>query len=125
MIEELSPDTLALERFIQLVASKWTLLILRELYSSENGTRRFGELRRRLPAISAKTLTERLRALEEQGIVSRTVYSEVPLHVEYCLTEHGQRLQGVFKAVKTWVRAEGSAPTQDQPWQTSMERKRA
>jgi len=68
-----------IERTLEILESKWTLLLLRELFS---GVKRFGELRRSLRPISPKTLTDRLRLLEEQGIVTRTVYSEVPLHVD-------------------------------------------
>jgi DNA-binding HxlR family transcriptional regulator len=82
------------------------LLILRELFSSDSGFKRLGELRRQLHSISPKTLTDRLRTLEAQGIVSQTVYSEVPLHVEYRLTERGQRLRPIFAAMKEWVRSE-------------------
>lgn len=110
MIQDVSADALALERLLETFASKWTLLILRELFRSESGIKRFGELRRQLHSISPKTLTDRLRALEAQGIVSRTVYSEVPLHVEYQLTERGQRLRPIFEAMKAWVRSEDAEP---------------
>jgi len=52
--------------------------------------------------------------LEEQGIVTRTIYSEVPLHVEYHLTERGQRLQPIFAAMSAWARAEYPCPNQAQ-----------
>jgi len=106
MAQEVSTTTPALEQFLETFSTKWTVLILRELFKNDTGIKRFGELRRQLPAISPKTLTDRLRALEAQGIVSRTVYSEVPLHVEYRLTERGQRLRPVFKAIKEWVHSE-------------------
>jgi DNA-binding HxlR family transcriptional regulator len=69
------------------------LLLLFELF---NGTQRFGELRRKLQPISPKTLTDRLRLLEEKGIVTRTLYPGVPLHVEYELTESGQGAEKVL-----------------------------
>ncbi|WP_230873793.1 winged helix-turn-helix transcriptional regulator [Paenibacillus woosongensis] len=73
-----------------------------------NGTKRFGELRRRLHPISPKTLTDRLRLLEEKGIVTRTLYPGVPLHVQYDLTESGQGLQPIFTAMWTWNQQYGS-----------------
>lgn len=111
MAQDVSTNALALERFLETFSGKWTLLILRELFSSDSGSKRFGELRRQLHSISPKTLTDRLRALEAQGIVSRTVYSEVPLHVEYRLTERGQRLRPIFAAMKEWVRSEDADPS--------------
>ena len=110
MAQNMSADALALERLLEILASKWTLHILRELIKSESGVIRFGELRRQLDSISPKTLTDRLRTLEEEGIVSRTVFSEVPLHVEYRLTERGQRLRPVFRAIKAWARSEDVEP---------------
>lgn len=83
----------AIEPILKILDGKWNLLLLRELF---NGTKRFGELRRTLHPISPKTLTDRLRMLEENGIVTRTLYPGVPLHVEYELTERGQGLQPIF-----------------------------
>jgi DNA-binding HxlR family transcriptional regulator len=90
----------SIEPVLEILEGKWTLLLLRDLF---NGIKRFGELRRSLHPISPKTLTDRLRLLEEQGIVTRTIYSEVPLHVEYQLTELGQRLQSIFVAMNAWA----------------------
>lgn len=94
-------------RAVEVLEGKWTILILRDLFS---GITRFGELRRSLAPISPKTLADRLRLLEEQGIVTRTIYSEVPLHVEYKLTERGQRLRPIFEAMTTWVLTEEADP---------------
>ena len=113
MAQKVSTTVPALEQFLETLSTKWTVLILRELFTSESGIKRFGELRRQLPSISPKTLTDRLRTLEVQGIVSRKIYSEVPLHVEYQLTERGQRLRPVFKAIKEWVHSEDSEPLED------------
>jgi DNA-binding HxlR family transcriptional regulator len=93
----------ALEYTLDILEGKWTILILRDLAS---GVKRFGELRRTLHPISPKTLTDRLRMLEEQGIVMRTIYSEVPLHVEYELTARGRSLEPIFDAMKTWARSQ-------------------
>ncbi len=90
----------AIEPILELLEGKWTLLILRGLF---NGLKRFGELRRALDPISPKTLTDRLRLLEEKGIVTRKLFSEVPLHVEYELTERGQGLQPIFAAMRAWA----------------------
>lgn len=86
-------------RALAVIGGKWTMLILRELYV---GTRRFGELRAALAGISPKTLTERLRILEQQGIVSRTVYPEVPPRVEYSLTGRGRTLGPIIEAMREW-----------------------
>ncbi len=98
MIDSTCPDSI--EPVLEMLEGKWTLLILRDLF---NGIKRFGEMRRSLHPISPKTLTDRLRMLEEQGIVTRTIFSEVPLHVEYELTVRGQRLQPIFAAMRTWA----------------------
>jgi DNA-binding HxlR family transcriptional regulator len=94
----------SIEPILEILEGKWTLQLLRDLF---NGIKRFGELRRSLHPISPKTLTDRLRLLEEQGIVTRTIYSEVPLHVEYQLTERGKRLQPIFAAMSVWAQSEG------------------
>jgi DNA-binding HxlR family transcriptional regulator len=101
----------SIEPILEILEGKWTLLLLRDLF---NGIKRFGELRRSLHPISPKTLTDRLRMLEEQGIVTRTIYSEVPLHVEYQLTERGQRLQPIFAAMMAWAQSEDSGPKNEQ-----------
>jgi DNA-binding HxlR family transcriptional regulator len=88
-----------IERTLDILDSKWTALLLRDLLL---GTRRFGELRRSLRGISPKTLTDRLRALEEQGLVQRTIYPEVPPRVEYALTDYGQTLRPVLEAMAVW-----------------------
>ena len=94
-----------IESLLEILDGKWTLLLLHHLF---NGVKRFGALRRTLHPISPKTLTDRLRLLEERGIVTRTIYSEVPLHVEYQLTERGRRLEPVFLAMRVWVQTEDS-----------------
>ncbi|MFL5805523.1 MAG: winged helix-turn-helix transcriptional regulator [Roseiflexaceae bacterium] len=88
-----------IERAADVLSGKWTLLILRELFT---GTQRFGTLRAALPGISPKTLTERLRILEEQGILRRTIYPEIPPRVEYTLTDLGQTLAPIIAAMRAW-----------------------
>lgn len=103
MMDQSCPGTV--EPILEILDSKWMLLLLFELF---NGTRRFGELRRKLQPISPKTLTDRLRLLEEKGLVTRTLYPGVPLHVEYELTESGKGLQPVFAAMWTWTQQFGA-----------------
>ena len=66
------------------------------------GKKRFGELQRALPGISPKTLSLRLHELERDGIITKKVYAEIPLHVEYSLTEKGKSLRGVFRSLENW-----------------------
>ena len=84
---------------ISLLGSKWKLLILRELFK---GMRRFGELSRNVPGISQKMLTQQLRQMEEDGLVSRKIYPEVPPRVEYSLTAIGTSLKPVLDAMHKW-----------------------
>ena len=87
------------ERTADVIGGKWTTLILRELLKE---TRRFGELRAALTGISPKTLTDRLRELEDCGVLKRTVYPEVPPRVEYTLTEKGEALRDIVDAMAAW-----------------------
>jgi DNA-binding HxlR family transcriptional regulator len=87
------------ERTLQVLDGKWTTLVVRELLT---GPKRFGELRTALGAPSAKTLTDRLRALEHQGVLTRTVYAEIPPRVVYELTAKGRSLQDVLYAMLRW-----------------------
>ena len=80
-----------------LIANKWKIIILRELLT---GTKRYNELTRSVVGISSKVLTENLRDLEKDGIISRVVYPEVPPKVEYSLTEKGEDLKEVIEAMK-------------------------
>jgi DNA-binding HxlR family transcriptional regulator len=88
-------------RTLQVLDGKWTTLIVRDLLT---GPKRFSELRAALDNVSAKTLTDRLRALEHQGILTRTVHAEIPPRVVYKLTEQGQSLQSVLYAMLQWGR---------------------
>ncbi|MDP2932390.1 MAG: helix-turn-helix domain-containing protein [Chloroflexota bacterium] len=88
-----------IEKTLRVIGGKWTILILRDLFS---GTRRFGELQRSLHGISPKTLSERLRQLEAQGIIRRMIYPEIPPRVEYSLTEKGESLQAILDVMRTW-----------------------
>ncbi len=88
-------------RTAQIISGKWTLLIIRDLTT---GKKRFSELERSLDGISPKTLSERLVALEREGVLSRRTYAEVPPRVEYSLTEKGQALAGVIEEMRHYGR---------------------
>ena len=83
------------------VADKWTLLLIEAL--EDAGARRFSELARAVPGISQKMLTQTLRAMEREGLVTRTIFPEVPPRVEYCLTELGHELAEALCGVWTWA----------------------
>lgn len=84
---------------MMLIGEKWKVLILRDLME---GTRRFGELKKSVGAISQKVLTQNLRAMEEDGLLTRKVYAEVPPRVEYTLTERGYSLRPILNAMYDW-----------------------
>lgn len=81
---------------VDLLDNKWSILVLRELFG---GTRRTHQLLAALPGISTKTLTQRLRELEAQGLIDRHIYAEIPPHVEYSLTPKGRQIQPVMLAL--------------------------
>ena len=81
------------------IGGRWSLIVLYWLCS---GTRRFNELRRLMPAISAKVMAGTLRDLERAGLLERTVYPEVPPRVEYALSAHGRSVEPVVEAVRVW-----------------------
>ena len=97
-------------RTADIVCGKWTLLLVRDL---AEGRSRFCELERSLNGISPRTLSLRLRALEEEGIVERQTYAEVPPRVEYSLTEKGRALVPIIDSMReygrTWLHAECQA----------------
>ena len=82
---------------VQLIGSKWKLLILRNLLVRPW---RFNELRKGLDGISQKVLTDSLRSMEEDGIITRTVYPEVPPRVEYALSELGESMRPIIKSME-------------------------
>jgi DNA-binding HxlR family transcriptional regulator len=99
-------------RTAEIVSGKWTLLVIRDL---AEGNQRFCELERSLEGISPRTLSLRLRALEEHGIVERNTYPEVPPRVEYALTDKGRALVPLIEDMRSyghrWLpREEGSRP---------------
>ena len=82
-----------------LISDKWKVLVIRDLLP---GTKRFGELKRSLGTVSQKVLTAQLRQMEDSGLLTRTVYPEVPPRVEYTLTELGYSLKPVLDAMQSW-----------------------
>ncbi len=92
-------DTCPVCKTAEIVCGKWTLLLIRDL---SEGRSRFCELERSLQGISPRTLSLRLRALEEEGIVERETYPEVPPRVEYQLTEKGRALMPIIDGMRTY-----------------------
>ena len=100
-------------RTAEIVCGKWTLLVIRDL---ADGRSRFCELERSLKGISPRTLSLRLRVLEEEGIVARRTFPEVPPRVEYALTEKGRALVPIIDSMRSygsaWLGAAGSCAEQ-------------
>jgi DNA-binding HxlR family transcriptional regulator len=86
-------------RTLKIIGSKWTMLLIHNLFE---GKKRFGELQRELDGISPKTLSQRLQELEQENIITKTIFPEVPPHVEYNLTDKGHSLKNIFDAMATW-----------------------
>jgi DNA-binding HxlR family transcriptional regulator len=107
----LSNSTCPVCRTAEVVCGKWTLLLIRDL---ADGSSRFCELERSLEGISPRTLSLRLRALEEEGIVERHTFPEVPPRVEYALTEKGEALVPLIDDMRKygtlWLLAEDAEP---------------
>ncbi|PIP04137.1 MAG: MarR family transcriptional regulator [Candidatus Yonathbacteria bacterium CG_4_10_14_3_um_filter_47_65] len=88
-----------IESTLNVIGKKWAILIIRDLL---NGKKRFGELARSLFEISPRTLSARLVELEKYGIIERKVFPEVPLHVEYSLTQKGHELRLILEQMRKW-----------------------
>lgn len=88
------------ETTLTMIGNKWKVIILRDLIL--NGVMRFGELKKSVGSISQKVLTSNLREMEEDGLVKRTVYPEVPPRVEYELTPLGNTLKPVLDSLWSW-----------------------
>lgn len=104
------PYVCGIDAALDVVSGKWKGLILWELEAGR--VRRFAELRRGLPGVSEKMLTQHLREMEEDGLVHREVYAQVPPRVEYSLTDHGRTLNQALGPLAAWgtgrIRREGS-----------------
>ena len=87
------------ETTLTLISDKWKVLILRDLLP---GTKRFGELKKSVGNVSQKVLTAQLRQMEDSGLLTRTVYPEVPPRVEYTLTELGYSLKPILDPMWNW-----------------------
>jgi DNA-binding HxlR family transcriptional regulator len=109
-------ETCPVCRTAEIVCGKWTLLLVRDL---AEGRSRFCELERSLAGISPRTLSLRLRGLEEEGIVLRHTYPEVPPRVEYALTEKGRALLPLIDDMRSygsrWLCEDAPAPASPQP----------
>jgi DNA-binding HxlR family transcriptional regulator len=95
----MTPETCPVVATARIVSGKWTLVLLRDLAS---GSRRFSELERSLGGISPRTLSTRLKALEEEGIVERTAHGGVPPRVDYALTDKGRHLVPIVEAMREY-----------------------
>ena len=87
------------ETTLTLIGDKWKVLILRDLMP---GTKRFGELKKSIGTVSQKVLTAQLRDMEANRLVRREVYAEVPPRVEYSLSELGESMRPIIKAMEQW-----------------------
>ncbi len=87
-LQRVLPTECPMTAALNAVGGKWSLICL---FWLDSGTRRFNELRRLMPDISHKVLAATLRHLEQEGLISRKVYAEVPPRVEYCISNHGER----------------------------------
>ncbi len=92
-------DYCATEMALEIIGGKWKLVILYNLFE---GTKRFGELRRAMPNVTQRMLTRQLRELEEDGLVRRKVYTQVPPKVEYSLTDTGESLESIVRQIDEW-----------------------
>ena len=90
------------ETTLTLISDKWKVLILRDLMP---GTKRFGELKKSIGTVTQKVLTAQLRQMEASGLLTRTVFAEVPPRVEYTLTDLGRSLRPVLDAMEAWGKA--------------------
>src|SRR5947199_6151018 len=98
-LDSLDNSICPVARTARIISGKWTLLIIRDLAS---GVKRFNQLERSLHGISPKTLSERLRSLEEEGIIIRQTFAEVPPRVEYSLTTKGRDLSIVIESMRSY-----------------------
>lgn len=109
-IEPLAPDPSTqcpVTHCLNAIGGKWKPLIL---FCISGGINRFGAMQRAIPAITKQMLTQQLRELERDGLLSRTVFAEVPPRVEYAITARGETVLPVIKAMRDWGTADMAAP---------------
>ncbi len=97
---KIEPELCRVDDALEILVGKWKPLIL--LHLLKEGTQRFSELKRSLPKITQKMLTKQLRELEEEDIVERKVYAQVPPKVEYSITEYGRSLEPILVNMHEW-----------------------
>lgn len=97
---EIEPELCRVEDALGILVGKWKPIIL--LHLLKEGTQRFSELKRNVPGITQKMLTKQLRELEDEDIVERVVYPQVPPKVEYSITEYGKSLKPILEAMHEW-----------------------
>ena len=95
--DELPPCPVATT--LMLIGNKWKIFIIQQLMEKPF---RFGELRRAIPGISEKVLTDNLRAMEKDGLITRTVFPEIPPHTEYALSDLGETMRPIIESMATW-----------------------
>ncbi|WP_394119898.1 winged helix-turn-helix transcriptional regulator [Planococcus donghaensis] len=100
MDANVQPELCRVDDALEIIVGKWKPIIL--LYLMQNDTMRFSELKRSIPAITQKMLTKHLRELEDEDIVNRVVYPQVPPKVEYSITEYGRTLEDILGAMHDW-----------------------
>jgi DNA-binding HxlR family transcriptional regulator len=88
-----------LAKTLQVIGDKWTITLIHNIFQGKN---RFGQLQREMKGISPKTLSIRLKELEKEAIISKKIFPEIPLHVEYYLTEKGKSLGKVMQVLDEW-----------------------
>lgn len=97
-----SDTNCSVAKTMKIIGSKWTILIIHNIMVGNN---RFGLLQKNLSGISTKTLSVRLQELEREGIITKKIYNEIPLHVEYFLTEKGKSLKTILNQMERWGNA--------------------
>jgi DNA-binding HxlR family transcriptional regulator len=96
----IEPDLCRVDDALDIIVGKWKPVIL--LHLLKNGTMRFSELKRSIPEITQKMLTKHLRELEDEEIINRVVYPQVPPKVEYSITEYGKELKPILVSMHEW-----------------------
>ncbi|SFP52853.1 winged helix-turn-helix transcriptional regulator [Salibacterium halotolerans] len=96
------PEQCRVEDALNIITGKWKPIIL--LHLLQEGTQRFSELKQKMPGVTQKMLTKQLRELEEEDIIQRTIYPQVPPKVEYAMTDYGRSLEPILEAMHEWGR---------------------